>query len=162
MPTNFQTQSDATTGLLSAASRRRIRPCVRCRDMSSNAYDVFKSHHEVMEALQQTYAGTDDAQRAVAVGRLQDDVSKACQMQQEEVKTTIAGLEQDRSRHVFNQPVHTPSVNLPAELCQQVQETQVAATPQEAPEAHLHRVHQLSAATQDTKENVDSLNRAAR
>ena len=49
-----------------------------------------------------------------------------------------------------------------AELSQQVQATQEAATPMEAPDAHMHRVHRLSASTHDAKENVASLNQAAR
>ena len=59
--------------------------------MSSNTATVFKSHHEVMEALHQNFAGADDAQKAIAIDRLRQELSVACQMQQDEVKSTIQG-----------------------------------------------------------------------
>ncbi|KAL3142886.1 hypothetical protein ABBQ38_003174 [Trebouxia sp. C0009 RCD-2024] len=44
----------------------------------------------------------------------------------------------------------------------QVCETQVEATPKEAPEAHPDRVHNILQLTQDAKENVDTMNEATR
>ena len=67
--------------------------------MSSNTADVFKSHHEVMEALHQNFAGTDDAQKAKAVDHLRGDIAMACQAQQDDIKSTISGQPQKNSRN---------------------------------------------------------------
>ncbi|KAL0051586.1 hypothetical protein WJX82_010402 [Trebouxia sp. C0006] len=104
----------------------------------SSVTDTFGSHHEVMEALHQNFAGNDDAQKAIKVDKLRDDMAAACRLREDDIKTTISEL----SRHV--------------------EETQEAATRLEAPEAHFQRVHRLSSSTQQTKENVNSLNKAAR
>lgn len=106
--------------------------------MSTNIAETFRSHHEVMDALHQNFAGNDDAQRVILVDKLRDDMTAACRMQEQEIKATIS------------------------EMTQQVRETQAAATPLEAREVHHQRVRQLSYSTQEAKENVDSLNQATR
>ena len=87
---NVQTRIDATTGRNETALAR---PDDRgpTSAMSSSTADVFRSHHEVMEALHQNFAGADDAQKATAIDKLRQDMSMACQMQQDEVKSTIQG-----------------------------------------------------------------------
>lgn len=126
--------------------------------MMTSVPDVFQSHHEVMDALNQNYAGNDDAQRATTVNKLHQDIATACQRQEDEAKTAILGM--------FAKPCCRSSqfklLLFCAELSQQVRDTQEEATPKEAPEAHQERVHSLSLLTQDAKENVESLNEATR
>lgn len=54
------------------------------------------------------------------------------------------------------------STCLCAELSEQVRDTEEEATPKEASEAHQERVHSLSRLTQETRENVNSLNKTTR
>lgn len=126
--------------------------------MTASDNDVFQSHHEVMEALSQNYAGSDDAQRAIAVGKLRVEMDTACRRQEENVKTAIIGK---LVKYVTLQD-HRPNICCFAELSQQVRETQEEATPREAPEAHEERVQSLFQSTQEAKENVDSLNNLTR
>ncbi len=60
--------------------------------MSNIIADTFKSHHEVMDALQQNFAGNDDAQRATKVDKLREDMAAACRLQEDDIKATISGL----------------------------------------------------------------------
>lgn len=60
--------------------------------MTSSIPDVFQSHHEVMDALDQNYAGSDDAQRALTVNKLHQDTATACQRQEDEAKTALLGM----------------------------------------------------------------------
>ena len=53
--------------------------------------DVFQSHHEVMQALDQNFARNDDAQRAMTVNKLREDMATACQRQEDEAKIAITG-----------------------------------------------------------------------
>ena len=53
--------------------------------------NAFQSHHEVMDALDQNFAGSDDAQRAMTVNKLRDDMATACQRQNDNAKTAILG-----------------------------------------------------------------------
>ena len=126
--------------------------------MATNIPDVFQSHHEVMDALDQNFAGSDDAQRAMTVNKLREDMGTACQRQEDDARTAILGTCAEPSSFLLQKV----SVGLCAELSKQVWETQEEATPREAPEAHQERVHNLSRLTQETKENVDSLNKATR
>lgn len=126
--------------------------------MTTSIPDVFQSHHEVMDALDQNFAGSDDAQRAMTVNKLREDMTTACQKQENDAKQAILGMRAEP----FSLLLQTVSIGLFAELSKQVWETQEEATPREAPEAHQERVHSLSRLTQDTKENVDSLNEATR
>lgn len=59
--------------------------------MSSVGADTFRSHHEVLDALQQNFAGNDDAQRATEVGKLRDEMTAACRLQEDDIKATISG-----------------------------------------------------------------------
>ena len=54
--------------------------------------DVFQSHHEVMDALNQNFAGSDDAQRVMTVNKLREDMASACQRQEDDAKTAIMGI----------------------------------------------------------------------
>lgn len=72
--------------------------------------DVFQSHHEVMDALDQNFAGSDDAQRAMAVNKLREDMTTACQRQEDDAKTAILGT--------HAKPLHTTFEN-PAPACVQ-------------------------------------------
>lgn len=57
----------------------------------SSVADTFGSHHEVMDALHQNFAGNDDAQRAIKVDKLRDDMAFACRLREDDIKTTISG-----------------------------------------------------------------------
>jgi hypothetical protein len=57
----------------------------------SSVTDTFGSHHEVMEALHQNFAGNDDAQKAIKVDKLRDDMAAACRLREDDIKTTISG-----------------------------------------------------------------------
>ena len=57
----------------------------------SSVADTFGSHHEVMDALHQNFAGNDDAQRAIKVDKLRDDMAAACRLREDDIKTTISG-----------------------------------------------------------------------
>jgi hypothetical protein len=57
----------------------------------SSVADTFGSHHEVMDALHQNFAGNDDAQRAIKVDKLRDDMAAACRLREDDIRTTISG-----------------------------------------------------------------------
>ena len=59
--------------------------------MSTSIVDTFRSNHEEMDALHQNFAGNDDAQRATTVNKLRGDMTAACQLQEANIKSTIAG-----------------------------------------------------------------------
>lgn len=59
--------------------------------LTTSVSDVFQSHHEVMDALRQNFAGSDDAQRAVVVDKLREGTAAACQQREDDVKATIQG-----------------------------------------------------------------------
>ena len=126
--------------------------------MTVSTTDVFQSHHEVIDALNQNYTGSNDPQRAITVGKLREDLGTACQRQQEDVKTAIIG----NFAGCVNVKDHISISCCFPELSQQVRETQEEATPREPPEAHEERVQSLCQSTHEAKENVDSLNDAAR
>ena len=126
--------------------------------MTSSVPDVFQSHHEVMDALDQNYAGSADAQRASTINKLHQDIATACQRQEEEAKIALLGMFVRTKQNVFK----SKNLLLCADLSQQVSETQEEATPKAAPEAHPERVHSLLQLTQDAKENVYTLNEATR
>lgn len=67
--------------------------------LTSGVPDVFHSHHEVMDALDQNFAGSDDPQRAMAVNKLREDMTTACQRQEDDAKAAVLGT--------FAKPVHT-------------------------------------------------------
>lgn len=132
--------------------------------MSNVGKEVFASHREVMEALQQNFAGNDDAQRVSSVEKLQQDLAAQCKGKESVIKATIAG-EAWRRRGHFSALTDTPSDYAPwysAELSQQAQQLQTAATPQGANDTHDQRVQSLLLSSQAAKENVNSLNQAAR
>ncbi len=60
--------------------------------MTTSGTDVFHSHHEVMDALNQNYAGSDDAQRATTVNKLHQDIATVCQRQEVDARTAIIGI----------------------------------------------------------------------
>ena len=68
--------------------------------MTNNSAEVFASHREVMEALQQNYAGSDDAQRVVSTGKLTQDLAADCQEKENNVKQTIAGRHRCIYKHM--------------------------------------------------------------
>lgn len=57
----------------------------------SSVADSFGGHHEVMDALYQNFAGNDDAQRAIKVDKLRDDMAAACRLREDDIKITISG-----------------------------------------------------------------------
>ena len=59
--------------------------------LTTSTPDVFQSHHEVMDALDQNFAGSDDAQRALIVNKLREDIATACQRQEDDAKKAILG-----------------------------------------------------------------------
>lgn len=59
--------------------------------MTNSVSEVFASHHEVMEALRQNYAGNDDAQKITSVEKLQQDLAAQCQQKESNVRATITG-----------------------------------------------------------------------
>ena len=77
--------------------------------LTASKHAVFQSHHEVMDALTQNYAGDHDAQRAINVDKMHKNTASACQRQEEAVRATIfskpagtaKGFEPDLDRLLF-------------------------------------------------------------
>jgi len=78
-------------GQVSSISDRGLALSVVNRDKMSSVADTFGSHHEVMDALHQNFAGNDDAQRAIKVDKLRDDMAAACRLREDDIRTTISG-----------------------------------------------------------------------
>lgn len=69
--------------------------------LTTSIPDVFQSHHEVMDALDQNFAGSDDAQRAMTVNKLRVSMATECQRQADDAKTAILGT--------YAEPLHSCS-----------------------------------------------------
>ena len=94
----------------SSARRKQGRPAA----MANSSAEVFASHREVMEALQQNFAGGDDVQRVVSIGKSTQDLAADCQQKENNVKETISGRHRCICKHmqIQEQPVAIRSVTV--------------------------------------------------